>query len=271
MYTELKKFKHLDSVCAEELDIVNLGTGMGYYDFCYEDVSIKGFNFALTQQNLFFDYQLLYKYSFKLKRDSFICIVLPYFIFCADRIKEIELIYERYYFLLPKERVELYCKVSYEEWKSKNLSITNEDDSLRAALNSKEMEIQVENAIMDWEKKLQIVSIESGELTLHAQREIENSSKWLVEILEYCKDKQFEPVIIVPPMSQILLDKISIEFRKTHYYDVLEHYVPSDVRVLDYSKNRYFCAPQLYGWPGFLVKNAAKEFTKDVLKKLNLG
>ena len=81
----------------------------------------------------------------------------------------------------------------------------------------------------------------------------------------------FIPVIIVPPMSQTLLEKIGMGFRKSNYYYILEKVIQDKIQIIDYSKNSTFCNPRLYGWPGFLIEEAAKEFTKDVIKKIAVG
>lgn len=266
MYTELRKFKVLEQV--SDLEIVNLGTGMGYYDFCYEDIPLKAFNFALLQQNLYFDYQLLKNYAFKMKKKCKVCIVCPYFIFCADRLEEALPRYERYYMILPPKVVEPYCGISYEEWKQKEKEVVEEDISLKHVLSNEEMVIQSEDAIENWIRSLKIISLISGEVAPQTKTEIKKSQMWLKNILEFCEKMEFIPVIIVPPMSQTLLEKIGLKFREMNFYNVIKETVSGSIRILDYSEDTYFCEPKLYGWPGFLAEGAAREFTRDVLHKL---
>lgn len=252
------------------LEIINLGTGMGYYDFHYDDIPLKAFNFSLPQQNLYFDYQLLKEYAHVLNKNCVICLVLPYFIFCADRLEEVMRRYERYYSLLPQKIVEPYCHISYEEWKVKDKEILPEDDSLKYVLKRDVMKIQSEEAIRNWKHQLGILSFSTGEVSSHTRREMERTQKWLKMIFKFCEQEKFYPVVIVPPMSRALLEKISIRFRRLNYYDILEGVVPDTVRILDYSDNDFFCDPELYGWPGFLIEDAAKMFTVNVIDQLGL-
>ena len=269
MCGELDKFKSINQI--NPLELVNLGTGMGYYDFCYSGIPLSAFNFALPQQNLYFDYQLLKKYSCLFKKNCTVCLVLPYCIFCADRLEEALQRYERYYELLPPEAVEPYCSVSYESWLAKDKRETNPMDSLTYALSYEEMRYQSEEAIENWKRQLHIISFDTGEVSPGTKGEIEKSQYWLRNILRYCEKKNFRPVVVVPPMSQTLLDKISMKFRKLNFYDILYSTVPEKVEILDYSENSRFCHPQLYGWPGFLTEQAAREFTRDIVEKTGMG
>ena len=87
----------------------------------------------------------------------------------------------------------------------------------------------------------------------------------------YCEEKHFIPVVVVPPMSQTLLDKIGMKFRKLYFYDILYSTVPEYAKILDYSNDSQFCDPRLYGWPGFLTEQAAKKFTRDIFEKVGMG
>ena len=205
MFIELKKFESLSEL--QNLEMINLGTGMGYYDFCYRNLTLNTFNFSLPQQNLYFDYQLLKRYSYLLNKECVVCVVLPYCIFCADRLEEAMSRYERYYSLLPRKDVEPYCSVPYDSrWNLNSNSLPEGDDSLKTILESSEMEQQSQETLKLWKRQLDIISFTSGEVTSHTRKEIKRSQGWLINILEYCKNMQFIPVVVVPPMSQTLLD-----------------------------------------------------------------
>ncbi|MCD7835993.1 MAG: hypothetical protein LUG83_05000 [Lachnospiraceae bacterium] len=267
MYPEIKKFQNLDKI--NGLEIVNLGTGFGYYDFDYKDIKACTFNFALPRQSLQFDYKLLVNYYKKLKTGCTVCVVLPYFIFCADFFKELEVLYERYYSILPRAEVEGYTCTSYSMYmdKLKGNSIAEETELL-TSISGEKMEIQVNESIEDWKKTLNIADFLSGELSEHIIIEIQKTRKRLDDILKFCIIHQFNPIIIVPPMSQLLLDKISIEFRKTHFYDVLYETVGNNFPILDYTENKKYCNSKLYGCSVFLTKSAAREFTRDIVAKI---
>lgn len=268
MHKEIAKFGLLKQL--HDLEIINLGTGMGYYDFRYDDIPVKAFNFSLPQQNLYFDYQLLKEYSYKMKRNCLVCIVLPYCIFCADRLEEAMQQYQRYYAILPSKVVEPYCGVPYEEWVLKNEEVSAYENFFKVALKEDEMRRQVEETLRNWERQLGIISFASGAVSDKTIEERKKARIWLKKILEYCEKMQFIPVILIPPMSWTLLDGISRKFRKLNFYDVIDETVPGNIQILDYSQDNFFCNPKLYGWPGFLTESAANVFTKDVADKLGV-
>lgn len=268
MYPELIKFQNIK----KNLQVINLGTGMGYYDFCYDECSVQAFNFSLPQQNLQFDYKLLKQYADYCLSGCKVCIVLPFPIFCAHYFDELQYVYERYYSILPRDEVAAYCKSSYEEYKSR---IEKEgikgELALYNPLSESEMERQSQAAIREWEGKLPIVSCMSGQLKPETASEMAKTKKWLRKLLELCRCRQFSPYIIVPPMSRVLLDKMSHEFRKAYFYDCLDEVTGGLIPILDYSDNERFCNPKLYGWPGFLINKAAKKFTEDVLAEIDVA
>lgn len=269
MYRELMKFKYIEAV--KDLQVVNLGTGMGYYDFEYSQFNIKAFNFALPQQNLQFDYMMLKQYSSCMQKGCKVIIVLPYFIFCAHFFDELRTIYERYYLILPKDEVEPFCESTYDGFRRRfKLNDLQNGLELCKPLNEMEMEEQSVNAVINWESKLKLTSCMSGELSCHAKNQIIETKKWLHDILRFCSKSEFEPYIVVPPMSRVLLSKIGTEFVQTHFYEPLYDVIGENVVVLDYSTKERFTESCLYGWPGFLIKSAAKNFTADVLSALGV-
>lgn len=269
-YPELLHYEELENMNA--LTVANFGTGMAFHDFAYDAISINAFNFALTQQTLQMDYKLMCHYHNKFANGCKIILMLPYCIFCAEKIKGTEEIYNRYYAILSEREVVDVCSGTYQEYREKlrysPVHMADYKLELEVTLDTNQMEEQSEEAIVNWMEQLDIISFSSGALSLQVKEGIKKNKKWLQKILSFCKEKDFEPIIVIPPMSEVLLDKISMEFRASHFYQPLYEVVGEDVQILDYSTDTKFCNPNLYGWPGFLIQDAAKEFTKDVLFKI---
>ena len=267
-YPEVYKFNNIEKY--NELEVVNTGTGFGYYDFIYDELPVKAFNFSLTQQTLLYDYMILKRYAYKMKKGCKVILTMPYCIFLTYKLKEAEEKKERYYSVLAPEDISNDCKITYEDYLNGLCRDNDEKLEIMTALDDETMELQSINAIETWIKQLSIISFQSGELSEVACSEINKTKKVFREIIEFCKSENFEPIIVIPPMSRVLLDKISDEFRKTHFYEPLEQVVKNEYMILDYTKDVYYTNPHFYGWPGFLIKSTAKEFTRDVLEKIGL-
>ncbi len=273
MYPEIHKYRELDSL--HNLSAANFGTGMGYYDFCYDSLDINAFNFALTTQGLEFDYKLMRHYREKFAKGCKMLLVLPYFIFCANDMPKYHGINERYYSILPEEDVALRCNSTRAEYALKLAGQTEEERAQRLELTipltETQMKAQISDALQDWLCSLHIVSFHSDELSPEVRRGIQASQQWLKQIFAFCQAEELDPVVVVPPLSRTLLAEIGQTFRDSHFYGPLREVIGDRrVPVLDYTKEPRFCDPALFGWPGFLVKSAAKEFTKDVLKRIGV-
>ncbi len=273
MYPELRKYESIERV--RELSIANFGTGMGYYDFCYDGMPVSAFNFALTTQELEFDYKLMRHYREKFTKGCKMLIVLPYCIFCADDIPEFRGVNERYYSILSKDDVAPRCNSTCAEYALKLAKQTEEERAQclesTVPLTEKQMETQTYNAIQNWLSQLHIISFHSGELSQEVRQGIQVSQQWLDKIFAFCQSEELDPVVVVPPLSRSLLAEIGQPFRDSHFYGPLREVIRDRrIPVLDYTKEPRFCNPALYGWPGFLVKPAAREFTKDVLKRIGV-
>lgn len=273
LYPELSKYQRFGNV--DNLQVANFGTGMGFYDFCYDGLPVKAFNFSLPKQSLEFDYKLMRHYQDRFLPGCRIYIVLPYCIFLADHIPEIDEINERYYAVLPKSEVESRCntvfeayKARQENWEEYRKSVSRVFEAELKEVHEKRIqERQVEELLNEWKTQLGILSYEGGLQRPEWGREIASSKRWLEKILAFCKERFWQPIVVIPPMSRILLDRISPAFRKINFYDILYEVTRESISVLDYSENEEFCNPELYGTPCFLAKRGARRFTRDVLER----
>lgn len=267
-YPELIKYQNIEGI--KDLQLVNLGTGMGYYDLCYEGLPVHAFNFSMPQQSLEFDYKLIHYYKDKLSPGCKVCMVLSYCIFLANHIPEIDEINERYYSILPKEEVESRCNTVFEVYnrkyqKWKNFALETKETDKKGV-----QKCEVEESLNIWKKQLGILSFQGGLQRPEWYGEIAAAKGWFEKILLLCGERGWKPVVIVPPMSQTLLDRISTEFRRSNFYDILYEVAGEKILVLDYSKSGEFCDPGLYRTPCFLTKEGAQRFTRDVLKRLEM-
>ena len=267
-YPEVYKFKDIDK--KEELEVICLGTGYGYHDFVFDGLSQNAFNFSLPQQTLKYDYIVLQNYSHKLKKGCKIIVTLQYCILLISSLKEAEEKNERYYSILPKEQVESICDISYDKYKENVVVNSSGEIVLSQPLKNDEMEKQSLEALGNWVKQLSIISYGCGRISDNAKNELNETKKVLSDMLKYCDEQGFEPIIVIVPMSKIMLDKMSEDFKRACFYEPLYEVIGDKYKVIDYSKDDFFTNPKLYGWPGFLTESAAYDFTKDVLSKLGL-
>lgn len=261
-YPELNKYKY---VSENRYDVIALGSGYAYYDFDFKDLSVNAFNFALPQQTFKCDYEILKNYTPLLNKGCKVLIALSICSLLADNVEEIENKNDRYYSILPRETVKDMSHISYDEYIEN--TVINDDKCIELNTVLTDAGIQEENLYLlgSWIEQLSIISFKSEKMCDIAKRSIEKTSEKLKEMIDYCYEHDFDPIIVVTPINELLAKEIFEEFRESHFYSPLNKVVESKVKVLDFIKSGYFKESRYYGAPVFLTKSAAKEFTKEVL------
>lgn len=266
-FTEVLKFKKID----KNLEMVNLGTGPGYYDFNYQMSEVKAFNFALPQQTLEYDMKLLKRYHSHLKSGCKVMIVLPYFIFCVHSITNYFNVYKRYYPILPwreNRDSSLLKKLIYQLYWS--CLVKSDSDSQFTIYQecTQDIVLMSKEAVRLWTNQLGLVSMQSGIITERVRNEACKVKKVLGELTEYCVKMGFEPVLVIPPACSELNQMISDKFLKVHFYDNLYETVKNKYIILDYSHDLQFQDSSLYQWPLFLNRRGSVAFTQRVISDL---
>ena len=111
-YLDIAKFTTF-GIQVQEVQIGNLGSSHGLYDFNYDALTQRGcqcFNFANTSQSYNYDYALLKEYGGYLTKDSILFIPVSYFSFNDEVVNdtEREAMSIRYYHCLSPENIPDY-------------------------------------------------------------------------------------------------------------------------------------------------------------------
>lgn len=89
------------------------------------------------------------------------------------------------------------------------------------------------------------------------------------ELIDFCTDRGYHPVYVIPPVTQYLDSYFTPRFKETYYYSYLKA-VDRPVPLLDYSANKDLMSSALYFNSFFLNHRGRQLFTKQVLKDLGL-
>lgn len=88
------------------------------------------------------------------------------------------------------------------------------------------------------------------------------------EMIAYCLEHSFRPVIIVPPTSSIINNLLSKQFMKKMLYDNIERANTKKAPVLDYLYDERFQDYELYINSDMLNKAGREKFTRVIVKDL---
>lgn len=254
----LEDEKYRDIDMPKQLDICNLGSshGMFGFEYTYKSDIYKGFNLGSAVQNFHYDLQMLKQNKHRLHKGSVIYIPISYFSYYSyldeqSFLQSEDLYYRKLSFWRIREPsldklVELKWfpvlfidKDQYKYLLKDDKGIIEEYDKvfLSNRLIDKETgKLDIKRMIQERDKT---VALHSANFDRGMSRE---SIGKLKEILEYCRDKEYQPILITTPYSSYYNDAevFDDEFMDRFYELTLKISDEYNVPYWDYSKDIIF-------------------------------
>ena len=244
-YLDIAKFTTF-GIQVQEVQIGNLGSSHGLYDFNYDALTQRGcqcFNFANTSQSYNYDYALLKEYGSYLTKDSILFIPVSYFSFNDEVVNdtEREAMSIRYYHCLSPENIpdyDLYTDIVANKFPI--LSAGEDILKLFPKLNLSLIAFAAEDAIDE--------AAFANRAKERYSRHFDNKEEYfmpetienLYEIIAYCKEHEITPVLITTPFSKYYRDLVSEEFLR-EFEDVITGIAnDTGVNYYDYSYDARF-------------------------------
>ena len=282
--------KFLDYV-PQNIDIVNLGSSSGNFDFEY-DKSIKGLNWALAPQTLYYDFNILKQYYSFLKPNATVIFSLCPFSSCITNFTQPGSDLKYYSFLHPA----MICEYSEDKHKTirsliyhpilmsyKILGLKkflhsflasvikhHPCNSLKNTLSEKALEKDANNWIEGWKNQFQIESLDSEKISEESKNSILFNGQLISDIAIFCNRRDLNLVFILPPMTSVLSSNFSGLFRENYIYSLFSNENTSNLLFLNYIDDKRFSDKDLYFNSYFLNARGRKLFTNQVLKDIKL-
>lgn len=235
------------SMIPTNLEIVNLGSGYARFSFSYDDFPLKGFNFAQSPQSLYYDFQILKQYKSHLKEDCIVLINLPLFIFCFENYKKIQ--YEqKYYWELEKEYIYNYSwikKIIYLHFPVlvagkkaghilKDIKSDTPYEKSYCIYSNSEVNIQVENHYNVWKEQFQLKATQTALDAQHLEDNFVVCVDILKDMIEFCLNNHWRPVLITTPLCGKLNDRFGVPFINKVLYSNIEKANIYDIPYWDF-------------------------------------
>lgn len=244
-YLDIAKFTTF-GFQVQEVQIGNLGSSHGLYDFNYDALTQRGcqcFNFANTSQSYNYDYALLKEYGGYLTKDSILFIPVSYFSFNDEVVNdtEREAMSIRYYHCLSPENIpdyDLYTDIVANKFPilSAGEDILKLFPKLNLSLIAFAAEDTIDEAAFANRAKERYSRHFDNKEEYFMPERIEN----LYEIIAYCKEHEITPVLITTPFSKYYRDLVSEEFLR-EFEDVITGIAnDTGVNYYDYSYDARF-------------------------------
>lgn len=237
---DVDKFKNVPN----DLRIVNLGSSYAKYGIVYDSFAINGFNFALAPQSLKYDYKVIRQYSNHLASNSIVIITLGICEFLLDDYHH-EQSNMKYYFFMDgkyinnfsklKRWLYLYFPLLIMPWKVKyifkDIRLTEQNTQENKGVS---VERLAEERIKEWQDEFGDLEIGKLDVT-----DIGRVRETLMEMIDYCNEKEWKPILVIPPVTRKL--KVALQENKVDLQKILYDNIGEDVigntPVLDYFNN----------------------------------
>lgn len=250
--------------------IINLGSTYAYYDFNYNTVGVNGVNMANCPQYLDVDLLLIKKYGKKLKKGTKVLIVLPDFVFAVDSEEESKKIISSYFYLgfsYGKNNLKYFIKAKIIKMKSSIKSILKKNNKSKYPIGIEDKGLCANQRLESWVDALGIPSFENGEITKELRGRINHNIELLSDIIIYCKKVNLQPIIIVPPVSLEMKNRVSRDCLHTYLFEPIS-IIGNNIPILNYLLDEKFDNSELYWNSDCLNEIGAVKFTERVLKDI---
>lgn len=266
------------------LQVVNTGSGSGLHNFCYDDLPIKGFNFALGPQSLAHDFNIIKNYFSFFEKGC--TILIPLCPFSGMVVKYDKAHNFKYYPMLHPATIDNFEEsertLAYKILRNPfgTLSFACIKGILRVDVipkfrifthRAKKTSIKesADEMMREWMKQFSIMDLNDPISEVHKQ-DLLNRKKILGEMLDFCRERGFQPVVIIPPMHPSLSEQFPKSFESQYIAPMVDEAVLRGVLCLDYMRDHRFIYDSLYETALFMNIEGSKSFTKQVLLDINM-
>lgn len=277
-FIDTYKFKDVP----KNLEMINLGSNQPKFAFDFTQSNLLGMNFAVGPQTLEYDFRILKNFHNNLTQNSKVLIpICPFsFFFLKDKNKTA---HHKYYNFLNPSLIDNYSSITKKLYidypvfiaKKQILRIIKDTKfDVRLELEKNPMtKDEIKKDALDWmngwKKQFKTNNLENIVQSDENKISIQNNIEILKNIIDFCTEKNFEPVLIVLPVTKELSNHFTDKFVQEQIVDYINQSNEKNVKFLNYWKDERFEDENFYFNSFFMNKNGRLKFTEQVLKDLD--
>lgn len=269
-------------------DLVVLGSSSAKWAFDFSDLGIKAMNWAQQPQTLVEDYNLLRNFHSILRKGGIVIItIMPFTSLNKQTGLRDALKYQKVHshepiqpYLYQKARhiTEIPVLMGIPAIKGLIKYLIGKDEKLRTnanaqcfnnLMNQEQLEQNALSFVNGWKQQFNITDFDAP-LTEDNKKGREYRIKLMQTIIDFCIERSYRPVFVIPPVTKHLSKFYTPAFEETYIYSFLRD-VNRDIPILDYSKNDNLQKDDLYFNSFFMNQKGRKLFTKQVLSDIGLS
>ncbi|MDD2791233.1 MAG: hypothetical protein PHU40_11300 [Sulfurimonas sp.] len=277
-FVDTYKFKNIP----QNLEVVNLGSNQPKFAFDYSQNDVLGMSWAVGPQTLEYDFRILKNYYSYLKKDAKVIIALSPFQFFLDKYKDDAANHKYYEFLEPSlidgySQIKKRLHIDFPIFTAKKqilriLKDVPADKRVELGinpLNAEKIKKDAQKWVDGWKKQFGINTLENIELSDGNKTNIDKNIKLLKEMIAFCKEREYEAVLLVLPVTKELSSLFPDEFVEKYILNPIKEANEQNVKFLNYWRDERFEAEENYIDSFFMNKVGRNKFTKQVLEDLS--
>lgn len=252
---QLLPMRNICNGIPQKIKIVNFGSTYTMYAFnAYEDLKINGFSFAMDAQSLEIDNILLRKYANHIENGATVIFGLaacvPFYRYKMTSNKGM------YYKLLSRKEIPMYSirqAIKYafpigikSRRRLKALLLDEEmkknivDSFPKTCLND-EAQHNMKELVDGWINMFRLKDLKDSFYGEENKKNLAYNTKLIHDMVSFCKQKNWNPVFVITPFSEILNQYFGNDFIKSGLYHMIEPTVKDfNIPIYDYRKHKAF-------------------------------
>lgn len=260
------------------VEIVNLGSTSALHSFNYDGLNLNAFNWALRANPLKGDEAVLKNYSSYLNpQNCTVIIPLCPFSSFAGGYEDFD---DRYYSILYPSSIPLYSnnrRKSVMDMVNHPLRFFPAKEIIPSIKKRfvKQQEYHAasiadsERRFNAWLKEFDIDDFDAP-LSLINKFSIQEAIKTLQRIIDYCNERGFKSIVVVPPMTESLMKKFPEKVLKMLIDDFWKDVDRGATEFINYIGEKQFSDDSLFLDSFLMNEKGAKLFTKHLLSRINV-
>lgn len=279
-FVDVRKFSARGGV-GNNLEIVNLGSNHPKFGFDYSGLDVRGENWGIGPETFEYDFAVLRNNVSHLASGAVVVIPVCLLNFFLYRQKN-RAIHVKYYSFLDAQDIVGYNKL--EKWSNYSFPLlyhprrllsllrdTKKDNRLSLDSNLCKTETELNKDadywIDCWNKEFDIELPNPTLLPEHRNNILQNI-RILNEMITFCKERGFKPVVAILPVTDNLYSRFNQDFIDKYILGFIADANKEDVPVLNYLHDTRFTSPDLYINSFFFNTKGRKMFTKQFIEDL---
>lgn len=259
-----------------EMDLVNLGSSSALAAFDYSQYpQLKSANWAMAPQTLVADHEILRNYSCYLREGATVIIsICPFSCLGGSN----DYLPDKYYTILDiasiphasyarKQQI-LHIRNNPLEYFPLIQLFVRKKKKNNKLCDELSLETDAKNRMEGWKREFSIKHF-TDPLSIVNTDAYHDGISILKKMIDYCIERKFKPVVVMPPVSNALRIYFSEEMKKRNIDQFVQKATNDEAPFLDFFNDRRF--DNSHFRDAFLLNSkGAKLFTELVLKELEV-